>query len=332
MFFLFIGGTELSKVKGLSAAGANPEIIPFTSPADADLIRFGEPRVTEHFPIDPEGHPTPAIITRAAVVEADIPFCTVRAGSYIPPSAPYVELGADFGHDPCEGKAVPDAVKIFEAAKHFAQSACRGMDSVTLGESVPGGTTTALLVLRALGYEGMVSSAGPSNPTSLKEDIWRRASTRAGLGCGDLAGKPLKAVEEFGDPVQAALLGFMCGAPDDAEIVLAGGTQMLAVAALLKEFGSPRKLLVATTRYVGEDKSSTFGELAEKIGVDTYFAPLDFSRSRFKGLRDYELGYVKEGAGAGGSVHYAERSGVTAARIVEAVDEIYSKATGEGQN
>ena len=328
MFYLFIGGTELSKVGGLSAAGANPEIVPFTSPADADLIRFGRPRVTDHFPIDPQGHPTPAIITRAAVVEAGFPCCIVRAGSYIPPFPPYVELGANFGQNPCEGPAVPDAEAIFESARSFAATEAVGRKSVTLAESVPGGTTTALLVLRAMGYGGMVSSAGPENPTSLKEQIWREASARAGIREGALAGRPLEAVRLFGDPMQAAVMGFVAGLTNETEVVLAGGTQMLAVAALMRESGSPRRPLIATTRYVGEDKTSSFHELAERLEVPAYFAQLNFSASPYKGLSDYELGYVKEGAGAGGAVHYAERCGVSVERIVARVGALYSEMQG----
>lgn len=328
MFFLFIGGTELSKQKGLSAAGACPEIIPYTAPADADLIRFGRPKVIDVFPLDPEGHPTPAIITRAALLEAAIPCCVVRAGSYVPPYPPYVELGAGFGRNPCLEEAVPDAELIFEAAKNFAKDLCasRGSQkSFVLGESVPGGTTTALLVLRSLGYDGMVSSAGPENPILLKEQVWSESCARTNLALGGLAGRPLDAVREFGDPMQAAVMGFALGLPEDAEIVLAGGTQMLAVAALLRESGSRADILVATTRYVGEDKTSSFSELAGRLKVKTYLAPLDFSKSPHKGLRDYELGFVKEGAGAGGSVLCAERASVPAEKVVEKVDEIYSK-------
>jgi hypothetical protein len=40
MFYLFIGSTALSKVPGVSAAGANPELTAYTTPADADLIRY----------------------------------------------------------------------------------------------------------------------------------------------------------------------------------------------------------------------------------------------------------------------------------------------------
>lgn len=339
MFFLFISGMELSKVPGLSAAGANPEIVPLTSPADSDVVQFGFPKIIDIFPMDPEGHPTPAIITRAAVLEADIPVCVIRAGSYIPPSPPYIETGASFGLDPRAGKAVPDAREVFKLSAFLAENLTRGMDTMMLAETVPGGTTSALLVLRALGYgDEMVSSAGPLNPIGLKEQVWSDVAARLGGGLGALAGDPLSAVEELGDPMQASVLGFLAGLAKGSEkkrVTLAGGTQMLAVAALFKRYrelnpdGCGVDLDIATTCYVVTDKSSSFSELAEKLGIPVCIAQLDFSASPHKGLRDYEKGFVKEGVGAGGAVVYAERRGVSTERIVERTNELYSQFAGK---
>ncbi|MDR1915187.1 MAG: TIGR00303 family protein [Synergistaceae bacterium] len=328
MFLLFISGTELSKIPGLSAAGANAEVLPLTAPADADVIRYGFPKAIDCFPMDPEGHPTPAIITRAAIEEADIPVCVIRAGSYLPPSPPYVELGGSFGRDARVCPAVEDAKQIFEHARMAAWNIASTHKHVMLAESIPGGTTSALLVLRALGYSGMVSSGGVSNPIDLKEEIWAAAASRVGIKFGELKNDPLRAIEEMGDPMQAAVLGFAMGLPKKTEVTLAGGTQMLAVAALLKSLDDSRRPVVATTKYVARDASSSFSDLASKIGVDTYVAPLDFSGSPHKGLADYEKGYVKEGVGAGGSVLYAERMGVSVERVVSRTNAIYSRIIG----
>jgi NaMN:DMB phosphoribosyltransferase len=191
-----------------------------------------------------------------------------------------------------------------------------------VAESVPGGTTTALLVLRALGYREMVSSAGPENPVNLKEAVWVEAARRLDIGIGGLADDPLRAISELGDPMQAAVTGFVAALPPETELVLAGGTQMLAVAALLKALGrrgvALGKLpLVATTKYVQCDRNADFSVLARSIGVETWAAPLDFSRSPHRGLAEYENGYVKEGVGAGGALYYAERLGVAAERVIE---------------
>lgn len=325
MFFLFTGGTELAKIPGLSYAGTNPEVVPLTAPADADVIQYGFPKTIDRFPMDPEGHPTPAIITRAAILEAEIPYCVVKAGTYLPPSPPYVELGADFGKNPCREPAVPDAAGIFERAKCFAESTARHHRSLMLAETVPGGTTTALLALRAMGYDDMVSSAGPGNPTALKEKMWRLTSERIGIEMGDLSDDPIRIITEMGDPVQAAILGFISGLPEDCDITLAGGTQMLAVAAMLQRLDEKRKPLVATTIYVARDASSSFTKLADKLGVKTWIAPLDFSQSPYKGLSDYEKGYIKEGVGAGGAVLYAQTQGVPVERIVSRANALYSE-------
>ncbi|MDR0764272.1 MAG: TIGR00303 family protein [Synergistaceae bacterium] len=325
MFFLFISNTDLAAEPGLSAAGANAEVLPLTSAADADVIRFGHPRAIDRFPADPEGRPTPAVITRAAVVSADIPVAVVRAGSILPPEPPYVELGASVGKDPRKGPSVPDARKIFERARDLARNLAPRGGKIMPAESVPGGTTTALLVLRALGHDVMVSSASKVNPIGRKEKIWADASARAGIKMGDLRDDPIKALEELGDPMQPAVLGFIAGSRDESEIVLAGGTQMLAVAACLRALGDDRPITVATTKYIVQDSSSSFASLASAIEVETYAAPLDFSASPFKGLRDYEDGYVKEGVGAGGSVLYAAWNGVGVSEVIRATNSIYGE-------
>ncbi|MDR2343124.1 MAG: TIGR00303 family protein [Spirochaetaceae bacterium] len=337
MLYLFIGSTALSKAPGISAAGANPDVTPYTAPVDADLIRFGHSRVFKGIPVDPQGHPTPAIITRAAVLEAGIPVTAVQAGSWIAPSPPYVETGALPAGDPRLGPAVPDAAEIMESAAELARNAATGTwkrPFVMVAESVPGGTTTALLVLRALGYREMVSSAGPENPVNLKEAVWAEASRRLGIGIGGLADAPLRAISELGDPMQAAVTGFVTALPPETELVLAGGTQMLAVAALLRALGrrggAPGKLpLVATTKYVQCDRNADFTALSRSIGVETWAAPLDFSNSPHRGLAGYENGYVKEGAGAGGSVYYAERLGVAAERVMERTKALYREMMNE---
>ena len=334
MFFLFTGSTELAKVPGLSNAGANPEVVPLTASADADIVQFGFSKVTDRFPLDPEGHPTPAIITRAAVLEANIPYCIVRAGTYIRLSPPYVELGAEYGRDPRFGQAVPNASEIFENSRIFAETSARSHGSVMIAETVPGGTTTALLVLRALGFDDNVSSGGPNNPLPLKEQVWRDTALRLGIDRGGLADDPIRILTEMGDPVQAAILGFISGLQGSCDITLAGGTQMLAIAALLAKLSPGRKPLIATTRYVAEDASSSFNQLADRLGVKTWIAALDFTKSAYKGLQDYERGFIKEGVGAGGSVLYAERCGVPVSRIIDRVEELYSAIdrTERGRN
>ena len=319
MFFLFVGNADIAKVPGLSAAGANVDVLPYTS----SLKSLGQ--APESRGGRAQSHPSPAIITRAAVLCADIPVCVVRVGTMRPPAPPYVEMGVTPAGDPRFGAAVPCAEKIFDDAAGLARNLTGDLKRVMIAESVPGGTTTALLVLRALGYDVMVSSSGTVNPISLKEQMWIESSERAGIKAGDLRSDPMRAIRELGDQMQAAVLGFINGINKETEVALAGGTQMLAVAACLRAMGDSREMTVATTKYVALDKSASFHELGGRIGVKTYDAPLDFSKSPHKGLRDYEAGYVKEGVGAVGSVLYASWKGVGVEKIVARTNELYQE-------
>jgi uncharacterized protein (TIGR00303 family) len=327
LFVLVIGGTDLAVIPGLTVAGADPEAVPLTAPADADLIRFGKCRCVDAVPVDPDGHPTPGIITRAAIDVAHFPVLILRAGAG-EPWPPYVELANQVGGDPRKGPALPDAKIILEAAANSAVY-CEGRKTVMIGESTPGGTTTALLVLRALGYTEMVSSAGPENPVNMKEEIWAAASKRAGVTVGSLAQDPVRALTEFGDSMQAGALGLAMALPPDVEVILAGGTQMLSVAAMMKHLGCKKLPLVASTKYVADDKSSAFGAMAKHIGVKVWDAPLDFSASPYTGLSDYEKGYVKEGVGCGGACLLAERMGHPISEVIERCNVLYKEWMGK---
>lgn len=328
MFILFISETDLSMEHGLSAAGANVEALPYTAPADADMLYYDRPRVIDCIPVDPSGHPTPALVTKASVLEGGLPVMNIRAGTSIAPVAPFKDLGALPGRDPRTGTAVPEFSKISEKAIEAAKDlAASGIKKFVLAESIPGGTTTALLLLRSLGYNGTVSSAGPVNPLSQKEEIWKTVASRLGIKTGGMKGMGLAAAAEVGDPMQIAVASFVSALPQDAEVVLAGGTQMMAVAALLRDMNIKRPLMVATTKYVCEDRTSCFTDYAEKIGVEFYSAPLDFSASKFPGLADYEKGYVKEGVGMGGAVWYALQNGATIERITDRTEKLYAALT-----
>lgn len=324
MFVLVVGSTDISKIPGISAAGASLDVLPYTAPADADMVWWGKPRVVDWLPFDPQGHPSPAIVTRAAVEMAEFPVTLVNAGSFVTPVAPFIEVGGAPSKDPSKETALPLAGELFETGRGLARGLSQGDDPLVIGESVPGGTTTASLVLGALGYNGSVSSAGPENPLPLKKQLRDNSFKRLGIKLGGLSGAGLRAMEELGDPMQPLVAGIAAGAPRHKKIVLAGGTQMLAVAAALRHMGVDRPLTVATTCYVRRDKSADFCSMAKAIGVEGWWAPLDFSRSLWTGLRDYEKGYIKEGAGAGGSVWYANYLGVTVESIITRTEELYS--------
>ncbi len=323
LMLIVIANTEIATIPGISVAGASPELTKYTPPADVEYVFYGKPLSIDAIPVTPEGHPTPAIITKASYELAGFSILPVRGGSILPPKTPYVDITDKFGKDFRMQPALENAEEIVQRAKLLGfQLERMGLEEVVVGESIPGGTTTAQAVLLALGYDARTSSASPQNPQKLKEEVIEEGFKRVGIEKGSIR-DPLIAISEFGDPMLATVLGISLGFKK--RVVLAGGSQMLAVAASLKALGENlSRFTIATTKYVANDKTSSFKETAEEIGIEYYAAMLDFSKSKFKGLRDYERGYVKEGVGAGGSVYLAKKRGFSEEEVVSRVEELYS--------
>jgi uncharacterized protein (TIGR00303 family) len=111
-----------------------------------------------------------------------------------------------------------------------------------------------------------------------------------------------------GDPMQPVAAGMAIGASELSGVLLAGGTQMLAVAAIAQRLAKSQNLewrsenvVVGTTRWVVDDPSGDTVGLARAIGsVPLLSTNLNFQTSRYEQLRMYEQGFVKEGVGAGG--------------------------------
>ncbi|MDK2870489.1 MAG: hypothetical protein PWP39_1724 [Pyrococcus sp.] len=325
LFLLVLGNTEISLIPGISVAGATPELTKYTPPADAEYLFYDKPKIIDAIPVTPEGHPTPAIITKAARELANFPILVVRGGTYLAPKVLHVHISSIVGRDFRREPALPEVEEIIERSKLLGQELEKsGVEELVIGESTPGGTTTAQAVLWALGYEGRTSSASPNNPQELKRKVIEEGFKRAGIEFGGLKENPLEALRQLGDPMLATVVGVSLGFKGD--IVLAGGTQMLAVAAILKGVGEDlNRFMIATTRWVVQDKSATFIKTAREIGIISYAADLDFSKTEFKGLRDYEKGYVKEGVGAGGATWLAVRAGFSPEDVVGKVEELYRK-------
>ena len=121
-----------------------------------------------------------------------------------------------------------------------------------------------------------------------------------------------------GGAMEGVGAGMWVAASRSCGVLLAGGTQMLAVYALMSAiaqaygfFWQPEEVVVGTTRWVAEDPTGGTVELAQLIGnsngsFDGVSPPLlatrlSFANSRYPQLRAYEQGFVKEGMGAGGA-------------------------------
>jgi uncharacterized protein (TIGR00303 family) len=306
LFICTIATTETGKIPGLSAAGANQDFTDFTPPADAELLLLGKCKSIQGVPITPDGIPTPGLITMSALHLSDIPVLIVNGGVKVKPQIPYIELGGNSGRDIRTGDSVDNVEEVIERAKILGEQLAKASDYLVIGESIPGGTTTALGVLSALGVnaEGKVSSTLPLNPHTLKGEVVRAGLKAAGEKFGSLANNPIKAVSSVGDPMMPALAGLVIGGARQAPVLMAGGTQMTAVLALINAL-EPKalcKVAVGTTRWVAKDKSSDIcGIITQFCDVPVLAADLNFGPSKYPGLQIYETGLVKEGVGAGGA-------------------------------
>lgn len=333
VFVCVIGNTETAKIPGISAAGRNPELTDYTPAADVELLLYGECRCIDGVPVTPEGIPTPALITRAALTLADVPVLVVNGGVRVKPLAPFIDVGGSPGADIRSGRAVEGVAGVIERARIMGASLARVADYLVVGESVPGGTTTALGVLLAMGVDarGMVSSSMPVNPHELKIRVVEEGLRAAGVKPGDLSGDPVAAVSAVGDPMMAAFAGVVVGAASRKPVLMAGGTQMAAVLSVVKglEPDVLGNVAIGTTRWIARDKSSNIKGLVSRIwDVPVVAANLDFSASSIGGLRVYEEGVVKEGVGAGGATIAAilkTRGKLTCNDIRAKVEEEYRR-------
>jgi len=301
LFLLVLSNSEIANVNGISGAGSSQRYIQYTPAADAEIVSHGKLKTVRVMSDAASGAATPAVLTRAGLNLSQSTHLLINSGLQIVPGVPFYDLRAKYGDDIRFRPGVPDAYTIRDASRKLA--GCCDCDLAVIGETIPGGTTTALCVLRALGYNVNVSSSFAANPSALKEKVVRKAMQGASINPGSLQHDPMQAIKLFGDPMMPCVVGLTEGFINRGkDVVLAGGTQMGAVAAILKELNSSDDLVLATTKYVFDDTSARFVELIEELEIDAYSAYPDFSKSSISALQKYEQGEVKEGVGAGGAM------------------------------
>lgn len=309
---LFIGilaNTLLSTVPGVSGAGPSAEKTLLTPLLDAELITNGVITSMPVRPNTPTGCPTPATITRAVMELLEMSPIFVNAGLVHTPTVPCLDFYCPPGGDPRYSDSVPTVDDIFLKGKSVGRLLSRYSDFLVIGECVPGGTTTALCVLRALGYPARVSSSYVTNPVGIKEEIWNAVQARAG---NFNPRYPLEIVRATGDPMMAAAAGIVSGC--NGTVLLAGGTQMLAVAAILKAMG--KKIPdIAMTCYVRNDPVADITGTGQAIGARIYSVDPGFGEIGHPGLARYCIGEVKEGMGAGGAMFLASLQGFSPEQI-----------------
>jgi uncharacterized protein (TIGR00303 family) len=323
-FVVVAGNTETARIDGISAAGADGDVMVHTPSADLEIVTYGRPVQAPVVPVSPSGCPTPAVVTRAARELVGFETLAVDAGLARPTGSPTVAVGGEVGRDVRRSRPVPSASDTFEAARRFGRDLPD--DELVVGETIPGGTTTALGVLTALGEHATVSSSLPDNPLALKRDVVDEALDASGLSAGDTAGNPVETVRRVGDPVLAAVAGLVVGATaSDTSVTLAGGTQMATAAALARHADVDAPLSLATTAFVADDESAAIHELADDLDLTVTVTDPGFDARDHPAMDAYLAGEAKEGVGMGGALALVDRADVSMASLRERIVTVYDR-------
>ncbi len=312
LFLLVVGNTKTAEIPGITIAGANEELIKYTPPADAELLYYGRCLSIDSIPATPDGKPTPALITYTVLRLTGIPLLVVDSGLMVKPKIPYISLDAPVGENIAINPAmkVEDVERVVRNGKILGEQLSKLADLIIIGESIPAGTTTAGAVLKALGFEPKVSSSMPNNPIELKQRVINEAVKR-------VKGRdPTEIIASVGDPVIAGIYGILNGC---RKALLAGGTQMVAIASLAKNLDC--EFSIATTEFVANDRNADLSLAPCRVHV----ARIPLKKSKYDGLRAYAYGFVKEGVGAGGMAFIAHQMGIDEEVLLREIERDYER-------
>jgi len=311
--FLIIAGTNTSQIPGISAAGINAKSRRTTALADAEFLLEGASKDHKYkLPLLNAGV-TPALISHVCSKLINIYPVIVPLGIEVKPYFNHLIVeDEDLGPSNCltTGKSMPRerVVNLYKRGLEIGKSS---KQPILISESVPGGTTTAQAVMEAFGLQvsNLVGSSLFKTPRDLRRKVVQKGLLNANLK-NDF--DSFDVVAAVGDPFQAFSMGLLIGARLAKQpVILSGGSQMLAVTLLVLEFlGSNNKddfienIFIATTGWLVKDNSlnDLLNLINEKYDVNLLglASPLNFKSSIYKELKDYEMGHVKEGVGAGG--------------------------------
>ncbi|MGB3790893.1 MAG: TIGR00303 family protein [Phormidesmis sp.] len=308
LFVCILSFTETALIPDISAAGNTPQDRLITAAADGEYLLQGTPLPRLSAGI------SPAAITRAVLLDQAIDCQLISTGLPTPLSVPHIALPQTIAKPVQTGQAmsISEADTLFrwgQALGRQLSERCYGRYLI-IGECVVGGTTTAQAVLTGLGY---TVANRMSSSLLLGNHQQKQALVDQGLAEWKARRRQseqlsaLGLVAAVGDPMQIVAAGMTLAASKQCGILLAGGSQMLAVYGLAKMLAQEKGLvwrsaqvIVGTTRWLIEDASADTVAIAQQIGAAYLASEIDFSQSPYMQLRAYERGFVKEGVGAGG--------------------------------
>ena len=340
-FFLVLAGTRTAEIEGISWAGATPEARRYTAIADAEFLLNG-PSSNKKWPLPPlTAGVSPAVISYVANSFLNVHPLVIVSGLLHKPSFPHLPIdSASFGPANClsTGKAM-NSSRVGNLWNSGFSMGLKLDKPLLLAECVPGGTTTAQAALAGLGLDvaDFISGSVLHPPVALKKKLVKQGLKGACLGCN---ASPVDVISAVGDPFQAFSVGLLLGARRAGQpVLLGGGSQMLAVLALALAQVKPElrsefveEVAIATTSWLAEESTlldQSQGSLFNLMEViSDYFdvslfgfaSGLRFHESSKSVLRDYELGYVKEGVGAGALSLLAQLKGIDLQVFVEACE------------
>ena len=337
-FACILGFTATGLIPGISAAGATPQDREYTAIADGEFLVNGVQTHPQYpLPDLPRGI-SPVFISRAVIEALGLPSSIFNAGLLHQPSVPTIDLGGKMANCLSSGQAmsIETVQELFHQGWQWGTKLAATSDYLIIGECIVGGTTTALALLMGLGIEaaGMVNSSHPQCNHAQKLALVQQGLTKAKFITTAQGIEPFSVVAAVGDPMQIVAAGMATAASLHGGVILAGGTQMLAVYALMKAIADYhnwdvkwQEIIVGTTRWVAEDGTGNTIALAKLIkGVPLIATGLHFYTAKYPGFRAYERGYVKEGVGAGGCAiagHLAR--GWTPIQLLTVIENLFSR-------
>tara|TARA_Y100000589_G_scaffold229507_1_gene216888 strand:+ start:1310 stop:2470 length:1161 start_codon:yes stop_codon:yes gene_type:complete len=343
-FYLIIAGTNTSQIKGISAAGIDSCSRKITPLADAEFCLFGTIKDYKYkLPLLKAGV-TPALISNVCKVLLRANLIVIPIGVHKRPYFQHKLVEKTYGN-PSNCLSTGKTMKKSRVSNLYKRGLSIGLmknKPIVISESVPGGTTTAQAIMEAFGLDvaGLVGSSLIRPPRKLKAKIIKAGLLNAKLGNNFTS---IDVISALGDPFQAFSMGLLIGArKSNNTVILAGGSQMVAILLLALEFISmgdkqlfSERVFVITTGWLACDESlrKLLKIVADKHKVKLYgFASgLNFNSSMIKELRDYEKGYVKEGVGAGGFSLLAYLKGFKYERIVSECELAIKRMREVGQ-
>jgi uncharacterized protein (TIGR00303 family) len=336
-FACILGFTATGLIPDISAAGATPTEREFTAIADAEfLVKGAEVRAIHPLPYLTTGV-SPVFITRAITEVLQLPVTVFNAGLLHPPTIKAIDLQGMAANCVSSGRAMnlKTVRHLFEQGMEWGTKLAATTDYLIIGECVVGGTTTALAVLTGLRIDawGMVNSSHPCCNHEQKWSIVQQGLSKSRLN-NQFPIDPFQVVAAVGDPMQIVAAGMAITASRQGGVLLAGGTQMLAVCVRVEQIikytsltAELEQIVVGTTRWVAEDPTGDTVKLAEIIGgVSLLATRLNFATSKYPSFRAYEAGYVKEGVGAGGCAIYAHLTkGKTSIQLLTMIENLFAR-------